>query len=161
MPTIFTKGDLFNAEGIRAYAHGCNCAGSMEAGIASAFRKKWPAMFEDYRAHCDDRRFHLGDVLVWTDKDETIFSLAIQEHWKQKAQIAALTRAIRRTVELAKHAGIEKIGLPRIAAGLGGLDWPRVKKVLNELGAETTVTLVVFEQFIRAGAPSDDPKPQA
>jgi len=35
-------------------------------------------------------------------------------------------------------------------AGLGGLDWMRVKRVLGEVGAETKVTLQVFEQFVRA-----------
>ena len=56
--------------------------------------------------------------------------------------------------ELAKHAGIERIGLPRIGTGLGGLDWQRVKRVLAEAGQQTDVSLVVFDQFIRARVPS-------
>ena len=55
---------------------------------------------------------------------------------------------------LATNAGIERIGLPRIGAGLGGLDWMRVKRVLSEVGAETKVSLEVFEQFVRSRAPS-------
>jgi hypothetical protein len=42
--------------------------------------------------------------------------------------------------------------MPRLGAGLGGLDWPRVKSVLTAIGDETPVTLVVFEQFVRAPA---------
>jgi O-acetyl-ADP-ribose deacetylase (regulator of RNase III) len=53
-------------------------------------------------------------------------------------------------VELAKGAGIEKVGVPRIGAGPLGFDWARVKKVATEVGDETTVTLLVFEQFVRA-----------
>jgi len=150
MPTTFVKGDLFNTPEVRAYAHGCNCAGAMDAGVSVAFKKRWPRMFEEYRLRCADGRFHLGDVFVWTEGDETVYSLAIQEHWKQKSKLPAFTKALRKMVELAAHAGIERIGLPRIGAGLGGLDWPRVKKVLTEVGAETPVTLVAFEQFIRA-----------
>jgi O-acetyl-ADP-ribose deacetylase (regulator of RNase III) len=149
MPAIFTKGDIFQTEGLRAYAHGCNCAGSMDAGIASAFKKRWPRMFEEYQARCADGRFHLGDVLVWSEGDETVYNLAIQEHWKKKAKIPALARTLRRAAELAAAAGIAQIGLPRIGAGLGGLDWPRVRKVISEVGAETGVTFVVFEQFVR------------
>lgn len=150
MPTTFVKGDLFHTDGIRAYAHGCNCAGAMDAGVAVAFKKRWPRMFEEYAARCADKRFHLGDVFVWSEGDEVVYNLAIQEHWKTKAKMPALSRALRKTVELAAHAGITHIGLPRIGAGLGGLDWPRVKSLLNEIGAETTVNLVAFEQFIRA-----------
>jgi O-acetyl-ADP-ribose deacetylase (regulator of RNase III) len=150
MPTSFVKGDLFNTPGIRAFAQGCNCAGTMDAGVAVAFKKRWPGMFEDYAARCADHRFHLGDVAPWNEGEVVVYSLAIQEHWKKKAKLPALARALRRMVALAEHAGVERVGLPRVGAGLGGLDWPRVKSVLEEIGAETQVTLVVFEQFVRA-----------
>ena len=150
MPTTFAKGDLFNTPGLRAYAHGVNCAGAMDAGVAVAFKKRWPRMFAEYAARCADGRFHLGDVFVWSEGDEVVYNLATQEHWKKKAKMPALTRAMKKTVELAALAGVERIGLPRIGAGLGGLDWPRVKSVLAAIGAETTVTLMVFEQFVRA-----------
>ena len=69
MPTTFVKGDLFHTAGIRAYAQGCNCAGTMDAGVGVAFKKRWPGMFEEYRLRCGDGRFHLGDVFVWNDRD--------------------------------------------------------------------------------------------
>jgi O-acetyl-ADP-ribose deacetylase (regulator of RNase III) len=150
MPTTFLKGDLFQTPGLRAYAHGCNCAGAMDAGVAVAFKKRWPRMFEEYKLRCADRRFHLGDVFVWNEGDEVVYNLAIQAHWKEKSKLPALARALRKMVQLAEHAGVERVGLPRIGAGLGGLDWTRVKSVLAEVGNETKVTLLVFEQFIRA-----------
>jgi O-acetyl-ADP-ribose deacetylase (regulator of RNase III) len=150
MPTVFTKGDIFATEGIRAYAHGCNCAGAMGAGIAIEFKRRFPRMFEEYAARCADGRFGLGDVFVWTEEDQTIFNLGTQVHWRKKAQVSALTRSLARMVDLAEHASIERVGVPRIGAGLGGLDWPRVKKVMAEAGAKTAVTIVVFEQFVRA-----------
>jgi O-acetyl-ADP-ribose deacetylase (regulator of RNase III) len=126
----------------------------MDTGVSAAFKKRWPRMFEDYEKHCQDGRFRLGDVLVWNEGSHVVYSLGIQEHWKKKAKLAALTRALRRVAELASHAGIERVGLPRIGTGLGGLDWPRVKSVFEEVAAETTVSFVVFEQFIRAPAES-------
>lgn len=150
MPTSFVKGDIFNTDGLSAYAHGCNCAGRMDAGIAVAFKKRWPRMFEQYELLCADGRFHLGDVFVWVEGNETVYNLAIQEHWKKKSQLAALVKALRKMLGLANGAGIDRIGLPRIGSGLGGLDWPRVRKVLSETGQEASVELVVFEQFIRS-----------
>ena len=90
MPTTFVKGDLFHTDGIRAYAHGCNCAGTMDAGVAVAFKKRWPRMFEEYRLRCADGRFHLGDVFVWNEGDEVVYNLALQEHWKKKSKLPAL-----------------------------------------------------------------------
>jgi len=152
MPAVFTKGDIFATEGLSAFAHGCNCAGAMGAGIAIEFKRRWPAMYEEYAARCADGRFGLGDVFVWSEGDVTVYNLGTQAHWRKKAQLPALARALRKMTELAAHAGITRIGLPRIGAGLGGLDWMRVKRVLGEVGAETDVTLTVFEQFVRARA---------
>jgi O-acetyl-ADP-ribose deacetylase (regulator of RNase III) len=156
MPATFQKGDLFQTEGLRAYGHGCNCAGAMDAGVAVAFKRRWPRMFEEYEQRCKDGRFHLGDVFVWSEGDEVVYNLGIQQHWKAKSKLAALARALRKMAKLAEQAGITRVGLPRLGTGLGGLDWQRVKSVLEEVGAETPVELVVFEQFVRA-EPNDKP----
>jgi O-acetyl-ADP-ribose deacetylase (regulator of RNase III) len=157
MPVLFLKGDIFatGPQGLRTFAHGCNCAGGMGAGIAIEFKRRWPRMFDEYAARCADGRFRLGDVFPWTEGDVTIYNLGTQEHWRKKAQLPALAKALRRMVEMAPAAGIQRIGLPRIGAGLGGLDWMRVKRVLTEVGAETPVTLHVFEQFVRARGPGE------
>ena len=149
MPTIFITGDIFATEGLHAYAHACNCAGTMDAGVSVAFKKLWPRMFEEYHARCADHRFGLGDVFVWTEGEETVYSLGIQEHWKKKAKLPALSKSLSRMVELALAAGVERIGIPRLGGGLGGLDWMRVKRILTEIGDASPVVLVVFEQFIR------------
>jgi len=160
MPVVFVKGDIFATEGLRVFAHGCNCAGAMGAGIAIEFQRRWPRMFDEYVARCADGRFGLGDVFTWTEGDATIYNLGTQLHWRKKAQLPALAKALRKMVEMAPLAGIERIGLPRIGAGLGGLDWTRVKRVLTEVGAETKVTLTVFEQFVRArSASGGEPRP--
>jgi O-acetyl-ADP-ribose deacetylase (regulator of RNase III) len=150
MPVVYVKGDLFATEGLNVFAHGCNCAGSMGAGIAIEFRKRWPRMYDEYVARCADGRFALGDVFTWTEGDVTVYNLGTQQHWRKKAQLPALAKALRTMVTLAPRAGIDRVGLPRIGAGLGGLDWTRVKRVLKEVGDETPVTLTVFDQFVRA-----------
>jgi O-acetyl-ADP-ribose deacetylase (regulator of RNase III) len=152
MPTIFTKGDIFHSDGLRAYAQGCDCAGGMDVGVAVAFKKRWPKMFEEYRARCQDGRFRLGGVFAWSEGDEVVYNLGIQQQSAEKAKVSALTKSLKAMIELASEAGIERVGVPRIGAGKGGLDWPRVKKILSEVGQETSVTLVVFEQFIRSTA---------
>jgi hypothetical protein len=43
MPVQFFAGDLFaNDMGAGVFAHGCNCQGSMGAGIAKEFRQRYP-----------------------------------------------------------------------------------------------------------------------
>ena len=154
MPIELLKGDIFETPGLSTYAHGVDCAGEMSAGIAGQFKKRWPAMYEEYRVLCDAGRLSLGDVFPWMGDDVTIYNLAIQKHWRETAKGAALAVSLRKMVSLAAAAGITRVGLPRIASGLGGLGWTRVRQVLDEVAPETPVTLVVFEQFVRSRGPS-------
>jgi O-acetyl-ADP-ribose deacetylase (regulator of RNase III) len=150
VPTIFTKGDLLNTDGVRAYAHGCNCAGTMDAGVSVAFKKRWPAMLEAYAQRCAERKIKLGDVFAWREGKDTVYCLAIQETHAKKATLPALEQSLQAMVELAIKAKIDRIALPRLGAGTAALDPLRVKRVLTEVGAATDVTLLVFEQFVRA-----------
>lgn len=149
MPTALTKGDLFETEGLRAYAFGANTNGTMDTGIAIAMKKRWPALAEAFAARCEGNKLNLGDVFVWSAGEVTVFALAI-EHGEKKANLTALTHALQRMLVLAGEAGIKRIGLPRIGAGPNGLDWTRVRKMLGEISVGQAVRLDVFEQFVRA-----------
>lgn len=150
MPATFTEGDLFSTDDVRAYAHGCNCAGAMGAGIAVEFKRRFPRMFEEYQQRCADGRFGLGDVFVWSEGDLVVYNLGTQEHWRKKATLPALTSAVGKMVALAEKGGVDRVALPRIGAGLGGLDWPKVRAVLESAGAETRVELLVFERYVES-----------
>jgi O-acetyl-ADP-ribose deacetylase (regulator of RNase III) len=147
MPTTFLRGDLFGARDLDAIAHGCNCAGAMGKGIAVEFRERFPGMYTEYKQRCADGKFNLGDVFMWTDGHTIVFNLGTQRTWRTKADSEAVRTALQTMVRLAEDAGIVRVGLPRIGAGLGGLVWDDVRSMLARIGDETTVELVVFEEF--------------
>lgn len=147
MPTTFVKGDLFGASGLDALAHGCNCAGAMGKGIAVEFRKRFPEMYAEYKERCVRGRFNLGDVFAWTHEPITVFNLGTQKTWRTKADLTAVKTSLKAMIQLAEQAGVRRVGLPRIGAGLGGLAWQDVRSVLVALGESTSVELVVFEEY--------------
>ena len=62
---VIVAGDLFaNVHDVQAFAHGCNCQGSMGAGIAVTFRTRYPEMYEQYRALCKatPRGFNISSI---------------------------------------------------------------------------------------------------
>src|SRR5438067_1457780 len=125
MPIEFVKGDLFaNRFKAQALAHGCNCQGSMGAGIAKGFRERYPAMYEAYRRRCksDSRKFNLGDAWLWKDEDRPwVFNLATQEgYW---------------------HA----------RASYGGLSWKKVRAIVEEVFGSWKGTLYVYEAYAPEG----------
>lgn len=149
MPTAFTKGDIFETDGLRAYAFGAEIDGSMNVGIAIAIKKRWPEFAEAFAAHCAAGTFALGDVFMWQSGEATLFALGIQRP-DDKHSITALNHSLMRMLDLAATAKINRIGVPRVGAVPGGLDWTRVKKMLGEITVGHSVRIDVFEQFVRA-----------
>jgi O-acetyl-ADP-ribose deacetylase (regulator of RNase III) len=124
------EGDLF-ASGLPALAHGVNCRGVMGAGIAVAFRQRWPEMYESYRKRCtkpgeinQGGAMFPGDVMPWLQRGSpVVFNLATQDQPGANAQQWMITAAAGRMISMARYDfRITEIGLPLIGCGIGGLD---------------------------------------
>jgi O-acetyl-ADP-ribose deacetylase (regulator of RNase III) len=152
MPVTFETGDLFSTPHIHVFAHGCNCAGAMGKGIAVTFRQRWPSMYEEYRIRCKSGGFKLGDVFVWKAGEDVVFNLGTQRTWKEKADLWAVEKSLEEMLSIAEESRLTEIALPRIGAGLGGLDWLAVRSLLEKFGGSTSLRLRVCETFV-AGQP--------
>ena len=63
----YVPGDLFSAPSNTILVHACNTAGAWGAGIALAFREKYPAQYRVYKAHCEKyARLDQSSLIVGT-----------------------------------------------------------------------------------------------
>ena len=152
MPIRYVSGDLFaNRYRAEAFAHGCNCQGSMGAGIAVGFRERYPAMYAEYHRRCkaDPREFNLGDCWLWVDtRRPHVFNLGTQERvWRGRASYEAIEQALGRMRRAADAAGIRSVAVPRIGVGYGGLSWKKVRALIDSAFADWSGTLYVYEEF--------------
>jgi O-acetyl-ADP-ribose deacetylase (regulator of RNase III) len=152
MPLQFVAGDLFvNRYGVQAFAHGCNCQGSMGAGIAKTFCAHYPAMYVAYRERChaQPRQFNLGDAWLWREEGQPwVFNLGTQEHyWRDRASYEAIATALAAMHVQADHTGITTIAMPKIGAGYGGLSWRQVRALIEAAFVEWRGTLYVYEDY--------------
>lgn len=142
MAFTMVTGDLFDL-GLPAIGHGCNCAGSMGAGIAAEFKRRFPAMYQEYRRRCRQGNFQLGDIFVWDQEpDLVVYNLATQPVPRPSATLQAIDTSIRAALADAEQRGLSRLAAPRIGAGLGGLAWPDVAAVLRPAGEDSTVELI-------------------
>lgn len=146
---IFIKeGDIFALEGIHSYAHGCNCLGGMDAGIAVEFRRRYPGMYAQYKALCAEGRFQPGDVFDYPAGAGHVYNLATQYSWKPEARLDYIAASLQRMCELATADGVGQIALPAIGAGLGGLDWKEVRLIVEQVGEKyPEIHLYVVEHY--------------
>jgi len=56
-------GIIFDAPDNNLIIHACNCVGSWGAGIAAAFKQRYPKAFDIYKEHCAN---HTPDSLIGT-----------------------------------------------------------------------------------------------
>jgi O-acetyl-ADP-ribose deacetylase (regulator of RNase III) len=151
MPIEYISGDLFkNRVGATALAHGCNCAGSMGAGIAVGFRERYPAMFEEYRRRCRavPPELEMGGAFLWREEGQAaVFNLGTQPRPGRGATYPAVESALRAMREQADAADIQSIAIPRIAAGYGGLSWKKVKVLIENVFSDWSGILSVYEEF--------------
>ena len=133
------------AERGEALGHGCNCVGVM-GGLAAKVEQRWPALAADYRAKCDEGTFTLGTAFPWLDEKTGvwIYNLATQQQPGADARINAIADSVRAAIVHAREHRVPTIYLPRIGAGIGGLDWDDVRATLETVDAEAdAVELVV------------------
>src|SRR3954470_1121570 len=150
VPIQFVSGDLFaNRYEAQALAHGCNCQGSMGAGIATGFRDRYPDMYEEYRRRCKatPREFDLGDAWLWKADDKPwVFNLGTQEGvWRARASYEAIEAALKCMRQQADREGVTSIAIPRIGVGYGGLSWRKVRAIVEKTFADWPGTLHVYE----------------
>lgn len=148
MVTYIEQGDIFAVEGVKNYAHGCNCAGAMGAGIAVQFKKKFPAMYAEYRRRCMAGEFLPGDVYAYHYGDGFVFNLGTEKHWRLGATLEFIGAALEHMMQVAEELNVLAISLPKIGAGYGGLRWEDVKQIINDTAERhPRVHLFVVENY--------------
>lgn len=63
--------------------------------------------------------------VVMVDHDHRIVFLPTKYHWRRPSVISLLDRGLQELAGIMREHREMRVAMPRIGAGLGGLDWPR------------------------------------
>jgi O-acetyl-ADP-ribose deacetylase (regulator of RNase III) len=150
MPVEYRKGNLFSVEEGVSLAHGCNTRGVMGAGIAKQFRDRYPEMFTHYKFRCDQKLLWPGRSFVWKGKNKTgtvenrwIINLATQDNLGACARYEWIEASIEDALNTLGES-VEAIAMPQIGCGIGGLEWEKVKAIIEKIGKVTETRIVVY-----------------
>lgn len=143
-------GAIFEAPENTIIIHACNCLGSWSAGIAAAFKQRYPNAYEVYREHCENNtpasligtsllippverkgpRHFIGCLFTskkfGRGKDSPAQILG-QTGPAMKDLVSAITRLPE------GEGGIEEIRMCQINSGLFSVPWERSKAVIESL----------------------------
>ena len=123
-----------------------NCVGVMGAGVALAFKRRWPEMFAEYRGVCLSGGMFPGDVDVYrVEGGPVIFNAATKGHWRESSRVEIVETCARHVRLLAEVCYFSSVALPKLGCGLGGLSWDEVRPLYEEVFAGSVVDFVVYD----------------
>lgn len=138
-----TKSDIFQAN-VEAIVNPVNCVGVMGAGLALAFKQRFPENFKQYQQACKTQVLKIGKCFVCKDGSQYIINFPTKNHWKQPSQYKFIEKGLVDLIQIVQEKGIKSIAIPALGAGLGGLDWVIVKNMIETAFKDSDVEVVVY-----------------
>lgn len=153
----FVSGDFFDFDA-DIMINTVNCVGVMGAGVALAFKKRFPEMFDDYAEQCRLGIIRPGLPSVWLQKDMIskdieIINFPTKKHWKNPSEYHYIDDGLEWLSKYLEDKNGKVVTLPALGCGHGGLDWGRVRSMIAEKLKNSPAHIYVFEPFdsVKAG----------
>jgi O-acetyl-ADP-ribose deacetylase (regulator of RNase III) len=147
------QGDILLTKA-HAIVHGIAANDPMKQGLALSLHEDYPAMHKDFHHYCQAQHPKTGDAWLWGGAQNVrIINLITQEggyeHGSQpgKAKVKFVGDCLKSLVKLVKKEKLTSIALPRLATGVGGLDWADVEPVIQQRLAELDIPVFVYVEY--------------
>jgi O-acetyl-ADP-ribose deacetylase (regulator of RNase III) len=149
------SGDILLSKA-KAIAHGVAPNDNFNQGLALALREQHPAMYKDFRHFCQVSHPKEGTLWTWAGADGVrIVNLLTQDaaptHGGKpgKATTHNVNLALKALRKLIEDEGFPSVALPRLATGVGGLDWEQVKPLIERHLGDLSIPVYVYTTYRR------------
>lgn len=146
----YITGNLFESK-TEALVNTVNTLGIMGKGIALQFKKLFPNNFKVYKDLCDKKEFQIGNLLIIKDQnvitgEKTIINFPTKKHWKSPSEYEFIEKGLDELIKAINQKNIKSIALPPLGSGNGGLQWYKVKEIINnKLSDIQNCEIIVYE----------------
>lgn len=109
------------ASSAHALVNTVNCVGVMGKGIALAFKRKYPEMFDDYVRRCDRGEVRLGEPYVYDAGNRLILNFPTKDHWRAVSRLEDIVAGLEHLTKHYRAWGIRSLAVPPLGCGNGQL----------------------------------------
>ncbi len=160
------EGDILLSRA-QVVAHGIAPHDHFDTGLALALRERWPSMVRDYRHAFHDRPLEPGEIWAWSGVDadgrtRRIVNLLTQGMLQGgpagrpgKATPENVGRALKALARYVREEKVESLALPRLATGVGGLEWQDVEPLVRQHLSGLEIPVLVYTTY-RAGVQGNE-----
>ncbi len=138
----------------QAIAHGVAPNDGYNQGLALALRESWPAMYKDFRHYCHTAHPKAGELWAWASAEgRHMVSLFTQDaaydHGAKPGQASAenLNHALKALRKWVETESVSSLALPRLATGVGGMNWDEVRPVVDKHLGDLSIPVYVYVTY--------------
>lgn len=149
----YRTGNVLESEA-EALVNTVNTIGIMGKGVALQFRNQFPLNRKRYEQACKDGSIDIGQLLVVRDSslatgEKIIVNFPTKKDWRKPSEYSYIEAGLKDLVRIIKDEGIKSIALPPLGSGNGGLDWAKVKSILERYLSDLNADVFIYEPNVR------------
>ncbi len=136
-----------------AIAHGVAPGDHFNQGLALALRERWPSISKDFRHWCHQSHPKPGDAWIWSGPGARVICLLTQEESSTHGQVSGkahtehVNHALKTLRKIVEKESLTSLALPRLATGVGGLDWSEVKPLIEHRLSDLAIPIFLYTEY--------------
>ena len=133
----------------QALVNTVNLVGVMGKGIALQFKTRFPENFRAYQEACRNRTIGIGRLLltehVTLTSRQYIINFPTKTHWRLPSEYDYIASGLTDLLRMVDQYHIRSIAIPPLGSGNGGLDWSRVKPMIERAFEGRDIEVHLYE----------------
>jgi O-acetyl-ADP-ribose deacetylase (regulator of RNase III) len=145
----YKQGNLLDSSA-EALVNTVNTVGVMGKGVALQFKEHFTKNYRIYEDACKEGQVKVGKMLLTETGTLTvpkyIINFPTKQHWRGGSKIEFITSGLEDLIRVINEKDIKSIAVPPLGCGNGGLDWTKVKPLIESaLGSMSGLKVELYE----------------
>jgi O-acetyl-ADP-ribose deacetylase (regulator of RNase III) len=148
----YTTGNILESDA-QALVNTVNTVGVMGKGIALQFKNAFPNNFKAYVDACKRKEIAIGKLLVTKDRnlnsgEKIIINFPTKRDWRKSSEYSYIEDGLDDFLKIVETYQITNVAIPPLGAGNGGLEWEKVKKIIEGKLHSLDIDVFVYEPTV-------------
>lgn len=145
----YKTGNLLDSKA-EALVNTVNTIGVMGKGIALQFKNSFPNNYKMYSNACKNKEVKVGKLLVTEDEallsgKKIIINFPTKTTWRLPSEYRYIEEGLAELLKVIEERKIKSIAIPPLGAGNGGLNWNKVKQILDKYLSDVDCDIYIYE----------------
>lgn len=144
----YITGNLLESDA-EALVNTVNTVGVMGKGIALQFKNAFPNNYKKYSEAYKNKELNVGQLLVTEENilsgKKIIINFPTKTSWRLPSEYKYIEAGLEELIKVIEEKNIKSIAIPPLGAGNGGLEWNKVKTILEKYLSQTEAEVFIYE----------------